>query len=87
MGLFNILEDLLMWSRLVSSAKWCTCQNIIAWHKSFIYFGKSEGPISEPCGTPYVSVHLLDLKPLMVTLFSVMYIVSSNLFAIIPHIP
>ena len=40
-------------------------QTLIAWYKSFIYFRKSKGISTEPCGTPHVSVNVVDLKPLM----------------------
>ena len=37
MSLLSLLTDLLKWTRLVSSAKWWTLQNFIAWLRSLLY--------------------------------------------------
>ena len=41
------------WSRFVSSAKWWTFQNFIAWFKSLIFIKSKRRPRTEPWGTPY----------------------------------
>ena len=42
--LFSFLIELLRHNRLVSSAKWWTLQNFIAWLRSFIYNKNRRGP-------------------------------------------
>ena len=47
-SLFSFLIDLPRHNRLVSSVKWWTLQNVIAWFRLFIYNKNSSGP---PQGT------------------------------------
>ena len=51
-SLFNFLMELLRHKRLVSSAKWWTLQNFIAWLRSFIYSKNRSGPRTDPWGMP-----------------------------------
>ena len=53
-----------MLSNLVLSANSYTRQNFIALYESVIYIRNSKDPRTELCGTPYLSVEVLDLKPL-----------------------
>ena len=50
--LFSFLIELLRHNRLMSSAKWWTLQNFIAWFRSFIYNKHRRGPRTDPWGTP-----------------------------------
>ena len=50
-SLFSFLIELLWHNRLVSSAKWWTLQNFIAWFRSFIYNKNRRGPRTDPWGT------------------------------------
>ena len=66
--LLSLLTDLLNLTRLVSSTKWWTLQNFIAWLRSLkiihIYQEQS-GPRNEPCGTSYLIKALLETWPLI----------------------
>ena len=57
-SLFSFLIELLRPKRLVSSAKWWTLQNFIAWLRSFIYIKNRGGPRTGPWGTSQFIVHL-----------------------------
>ena len=48
---FSFLIEFLIDKRLVSSAKWWTLQNFIAWFRSFIHNKNSRGPRTYPWGT------------------------------------
>ena len=50
--LFSFLIELLRHDRLVSSAKWWTLQDFIAWLRSFLYNKNKRGPITDPWRTP-----------------------------------
>ena len=65
--LFSFLIELLRHNRLVSSAKWWTLQNFIAWLRSFIYNKNSRGPKTDPWGTPQFIVVRPESKPFMDT--------------------
>ena len=67
--LFIFLKELSTSSKLVSSAKWCTLLNFMAWFRSLMYIRKSSGPRTEPCGTPNSIKALSDFWPLTVTWF------------------
>ena len=54
-------------SKLVSSAKWCTLMNFMAWFMSLMHIKKSIGPRTEPCGTTNPIKALSDVWPLTVT--------------------
>ena len=47
-SLCSFLIELLRHNRLVSSAKWWTSQNFIAWFRSYIYNKKSRDPWTDP---------------------------------------
>ena len=68
-SLVNLFCDLLMISRIVSSAKWWTLQCLIATCRSLMYIRKSKGPKTDPCGTPHVIVEVLESKPLLNHIF------------------
>ena len=51
-SLFSFLIELLRHKRLVSSAKWWTLRNFIAWLRSFIYSKNRRGPRTDPSWTP-----------------------------------
>ena len=50
-SLFSFLIELLRHNRLVSSRKWWTLQNFIAWLWLFIYNKNRRGPRTDPWGT------------------------------------
>ena len=50
--LFTFFKEELTYKILVSSAKWCTDENIIALLRSLIYIRNSRGPNIEPWGMP-----------------------------------
>ena len=50
--LFNLVVDLLKWIRFVSSVKWWTLENFIAWFKSLIYVKDKTGPRTKSWGIP-----------------------------------
>ena len=54
-SLFSFLIELLRHNKIVSSAKWWTLQNFIAWLRSFIYSKNRRGPRTEPWGTPQLT--------------------------------
>ena len=51
-SLLSSLIDLLKYNELVSSAKWCTLKDVIAWLRSFMYNKNRRGPWKEPWGIP-----------------------------------
>ena len=51
--LLSLVIDSLKWRRFVSSAKWWTLQNFIAWFKSLICIKNKKGPRTELWGTTY----------------------------------
>ena len=58
-SLLSFLIDLPKYNKLVSSAKWCTLQNFIAWLRSFMYNKNRRGPRTEPWVTP----HFISASP------------------------
>ena len=66
-SLFSFLIELLRYKILVSSAKWWTLQNFIAWLRSFIYNKNRRGPRTDPWGTPQFILVRPESKPFMDT--------------------
>ena len=66
-SLFSFLIELLRHKRLVSSAKWWTLQNFIAWLRSFIYSKNRRGPRTDPWGTPQFKAARPDSYPFIDT--------------------
>ena len=64
-SLFSFLMKLLRHKRLVTSAKWWTLLNFIAWLRSFIYNKSRRGPRTDPQGTPQFIVVRPGSKPFM----------------------
>ena len=58
--------DLLKWSRFVSSAKWRTLQNVMAWLNSLIYIKNERRPRTEPCVTAFKKEAKFESWPFMV---------------------
>ena len=86
--LMNLLRCFaLIFNKFVSSAKWWTLQSFMAALRSFMDMRKSNGPNTDPWGTPLVMADMFKLKPLIETncFRSVKYI-SNSLFDI-PLIP
>ena len=65
MNLLRCFGDLLIFNKFVSSAKWWTLQCFMATLRSFMYIRKSNGPNTDPWGTPLVIVDIFELKPLL----------------------
>ena len=64
------LRELSMRSKLVSSAKWLNSElNFAAWFRSLINKMKRRGSCTDPFGTPYFTICLLDLLPGMVVYY------------------
>ena len=62
-SLFSFLIELLRHKRLVSSAKWWTLRNFIAWLRSFIYSKNRRGPRTDPWGKPRFKAARPDSHP------------------------
>ena len=65
--LFIVFKEFSRSGKLVSSEKWCTLLNSMAWVRSLMHIKKSSGPRNEPCGTPSSIKALSDVWPLTVT--------------------
>ena len=59
--------ELLRYNRLVSSAKWWTLHNFIAWSRSFMYNKDRSGPRPDPWGTPQFIIARPDSYPFVDT--------------------
>ena len=58
---------------LVSSAKCNVDEFLIAWCISLMYNKNNRGPSTDPCGTPFLMLIVVDLTPLIVTNWLLLY--------------
>ena len=77
MYLFIFLKDLLIKRIFVSSAKWCTELCSLALLKSLMCRRNSNGPKTDPCGTPFVIFSFLGMHSLILVYW---YLSVSHLF-------